>query len=267
MTRTAAAAGSSTTLDPVAIRIRGLAVAYQGRDALRDVDLDVPCGRVTAIVGPSGCGKSSLLSAINRMTDLIPGCVVRGRLEVEGADAAATDPVLLRRRVGMIFQRPNPFPMSVRKNLHLPLADHGCRGWRRRQRIAEAVLRRTGLWDEVAQRLDAPATTLSGGQQQRLCVARALTLEPRVLLMDEPCSALDPIASETIERLILDMRGSYTVVVVTHNLAQARRLADHIAVMWTSEGAGRLVEAGPAREIFERPRSPITRAYLEGARG
>lgn len=250
----------------MAIRVRDLKVAYAGRCAVSGVTLDVPRGQITAIIGPSGCGKTSVLSSLNRLTDLIPGAQVSGQVHINGVNVLAPrhDTVALRRKVGKIFQRPNPFPLSIRRNLDLPLRDLGMGDAGERADRIEAVLRRVGLWAEVADRLDAPAQGLSGGQQQRLCIARALVLEPEILLMDEPCSALDPIASGVVERLIGELRGDYTVVVVTHNLQQARRIADRLAVFWTSNGAGCLVEAGPAKAIFERPSNAITAAYLEG---
>ncbi len=175
--------------------------------------------------------------------------------------------IALRRRVGMIFQKPNPLPLSIRKNLTFPLKQHGLCRRNERDAKAEIALRRVGLWDEVKDRIDAPASGLSGGQQQRLCIARALALDPKVLLMDEPCSALDPIASGVVEDLIASLRGNYTVVVVTHNLAQARRIADDVVMFWVRDGAGTVVEAGSARQVFESPQSEITAAYLRGERG
>jgi len=252
-----------------AIRLDDVGVRYGDVVALHDVSLDIPAGMITAIVGPSGCGKSSLLASINRMTDLTPGAVVDGQVTVAGRHVHhnGVDLIGLRRRVGMIFQRPNPFPMSIRRNLTLALREHGVRDRATRDAITQRVLRDVGLWDEVADRLDASALKLSGGQQQRLCIARALALEPDVLLMDEPCSALDPIASATVERLIASLRDRYTVVIVTHNLAQARRLADHVAVMWVQDGAGRLIEHGETRRVFDSPRHELTASYVRGLRG
>ena len=255
--------------EPPLVEVRNLSVSYRGRSALRGVDLDIRAGRITALIGPSGCGKTSLLSCLNRMTDLIPGCEVRGSVRIAGLDVSnpGTDVMAVRRWVGMIFQKPNPFPLSIRENLHLPLREHGQREQRERDDLAEQVLREVGLWDEVRDRLDASALSLSGGQKQRLCIARALTLRPQLLLMDEPCSALDPIAMETIEQAILRMRGLYTLVIVTHNLAQARRLADDVGVFWVRNGSGQLVEFGPTEEIFERARDPDVSAYVHGQRG
>jgi len=251
------------------IRTEGLSVAYGATVAVRDVSLTVQAGRILAIVGPSGCGKSTFLSALNRMTDLIPHAVVTGRVLVNGKDVHSRESPLteLRRRVGMIFQSPNPFPTSIRKNIQLALKEHGMRRAAALEAKTEAVLRDVGLWDEVQDRLDSSALTLSGGQQQRLCIARALALQPEVLLMDEPCSALDPIAAGHVEALISSLRGRYTVVIVTHNLAQARRIADDMAVFWLRDGAGQMIEYGPAERLFTQPRDPISAAYLNGSRG
>ncbi|MFN3649473.1 MAG: phosphate ABC transporter ATP-binding protein [Armatimonadota bacterium] len=253
----------------VLLQATDLAVAYGKRTALRGVTLPVREGVVTALIGPSGCGKTSFLSCVNRLTDLVPGCRVSGSLRLAGVELL--DPGLdlpsLRRRVGMIFQRPNPFPLSIRQNLLLPLREHRLGTPAECEALAERALRDVGLWEEVKDRLDAPALSLSGGQQQRLCFARALTLRPEVLLLDEPCSALDPLATGVVEELILRLRGEYTVVIVTHNLAQARRLADDAALFWLRDGAGCLVEHGPAAQLFEAPRQPETADYVRGVRG
>ena len=251
------------------ITVRGLSCAYSGELAFQDVDLDVPKGQITALIGPSGCGKTSLLQSLNRLTDLIPGCRVEGQIHLANLDALSktVDTVALRRRVGMIFQKPNPFPLSIRRNLDLPLREHGMKSKSRRAETVEKVLRDVGLWDEVKIRLDESAAKLSGGQKQRLCIARALALEPKVILFDEPCSALDPLSSGVVEDLIYGLRGRYTVVIVTHNLAQARRIADRVAFFWTRDGIGRLVEQGSVVEVFERPRHELTRGYVEGMRG
>ena len=250
------------------LKAESLSVSYGDQTALKDVDLTMTEGRITALIGPSGCGKTSFLSCFNRMTDLIPGCRVSGSAAVGELDIFApdTDVLDLRRRVGMVFQKPNPFPLSIRRNLELPLREQGVRGTRLDE-IVEDVLTGVGLWDEVKDRLDRPALALSGGQQQRLCIARALALEPEVLLCDEPCSALDPISSGVVEDLIADLRDRYTVVIVTHNLAQARRIADHVAFFWLRDGAGCLIEDGPGDTIFEAPRNELTAAYVHGARG
>jgi phosphate transport system ATP-binding protein len=251
------------------IQTEALSVTYGTRGALRDVSITIPAGHTTAIVGPSGCGKSSFLAALNRLTDLIPGARLDGRVLIDGREIGDRHRTAaeLRRQVGMIFQKPNPFPMSIRKNLQLALREHGERQRDVLDAITEEVLRDVGLWDEVEDRLEASALQLSGGQQQRLCIARALTLRPQVLLMDEPCSALDPIAAAKVEELIGRLRGRYTIVVVTHNLAQARRIADEIAVFWMQDGAGVLIEQGPTERLFSQPQNPITAAYLTGAQG
>ncbi len=256
--------------DPVPqLSVRQLSVAYGERAVLEDVSLDIYQGCITALIGPSGCGKTSFLSALNRMTDMIPGAHVSGSIAFEGQDLLARDRDLLtlRRRIGMIFQKPNPFPLSIWRNLALPLHEHGVKSRTlARDRITRA-LRDVGLWDEVSDRLDAPALSLSGGQQQRLCIARALVLEPEVLLMDEPCSALDPIASGVVEELIQRLRGRYTLVVVTHNLAQARRIANYAAFFWMKERVGRLVEFGQCQQVFEAPANRLTAAYVSGQKG
>jgi len=248
---------------------RDVAVSYAGIDAVRGVSLPIYRGCITAIMGPSGCGKSSFLASLNRMTDLVEDCRVSGGITLDGQDirAPGIDVIGLRRRIGMIFQRPNPFPMSIVENITFPLRQHGLRNRRECADRAEQVLRQVGLWDEVANRLGSPALALSGGQQQRLCLARALALDPEVLLLDEPCSALDPVASGVVEDLVDSLRGRYTTVIVTHNLSQARRIADDVAMFWTMDGVGALVEHGPAQEIFESPRSEITAAFLRGERG
>jgi phosphate transport system ATP-binding protein len=244
-----------------------LEVAYGETVALCDVTLLMPAGQITAIVGPSGCGKSSFLAALNRMTETIPGCRTSGEVHIGSKRVdQVTDLSDLRRRVGMIFQKPNPFPMSVLRNLTFPLREHGADPQEAKS-AAEQALRSVGLWDEVSSRLDTPARSLSGGQQQRLCIARALALTPEVILLDEPCSALDPISSAVVEDLIVSLKDRYTVVTVTHNLAQARRIADRVAVFWIRDGSGRLIEHGTTEQIFEHPSDPLTAAYINEARG
>ena len=249
--------------------IRRLSVSYGDATALGGVDLDIHRGRITAIIGPSGCGKSSFLNCLNRMTDLLPGCRVDGRLSFEDQDILDRniDLIALRRRVGMIFQRPNPFPLSIHRNLDLPLKELGISSRRQRHEVIERSLDAAGLWHEVKDRLDSSALALSGGQQQRLCIARALVLEPEVLLFDEPCSALDPISSGIVEDLILKLKEQATILIVTHNLRQARRVADHVAMFWHDGTHGQLLEEGPAPSFFESPRHPVTAAYLDGSRG
>jgi phosphate transport system ATP-binding protein len=200
---------------------------------------------------------------------MIPGCHVGGRVAIDGADIrdGRADVRLLRCKVGMIFQKPNPFPLSIRRNIDMPLKEHGVASGAEREARLEEALTEVGLWREVKDRLDKPALSLSGGQQQRLCIARALALRPEVLLMDEPCSALDPMSSAVIEDLIVRMKQRYTIAIVTHNLAQARRIADDLAIFWTVDGVGRVIEQGPAEALFTAPAHPISASYLSGARG
>ena len=254
---------------PVRLEADQVSVRFGERWALSDVSLAFPEGSVTAIVGPSGCGKSSFLQTLNRLTDLVPGCRTTGRVLLDGEDIAApgVDQLSVRRRIGMIFQKPNPFPLSIHRNFELPLREHGIRARSEIEARIEASLRSVGLWEEVEDRLENTATRLSGGQQQRLCLARALALDPEVVLLDEPCSALDPLSSAVVEDLIASLGGRYTVIVVTHNLPQARRIADRIALFWVVDGTGRLIEVAETETFFERPHHRLTRDYVSGARG
>jgi phosphate transport system ATP-binding protein len=249
--------------------IDGLSVAYDGKTILDNVSLSIYRGCITALIGPSGCGKTSFLSTLNRLTDLIPNAKVTGSIRFESKDllSASTAVASLRRRIGFIFQKPNPFPLSIRRNLELPLKEHGLRDRQLLRSKIEEVLRDVGLWDEVHDRLDSPALALSGGQQQRLCIARAIALEPSVLLMDEPCSALDPISSAVVEQLILRLKGRYTIVIVTHNLAQAKRIANYAGFFWMKERIGNLVEFGQCQQLFDAPREALTAAYVQGVSG
>lgn len=251
------------------IQTTDLSLHYGLKPAFKSVSMAAPAGSITALVGPSGCGKTSFLSCLNRLTDLIPGAQVSGQIRLGDQDIcqSSINLIALRRRVGMIFQKPNPFPLSIWKNLALPLREHGMGNGHQVDQIIETTLQDVGLWDEVKDRLKAPALALSGGQQQRLCIARALVLKPEILLMDEPCSALDPLASGIVEDLIARLRQRYTVIVVTHNLAQARRIADYTALFWVQEGVGRLVEHGATPQIFEAPQADLTAAYVGGIRG
>jgi phosphate transport system ATP-binding protein len=251
------------------MQISGLSVAYHGKPALQDVSLDIHAGCITALIGPSGCGKTSFLSCLNRLTDLIPGCAITGGIRFESMDliSPGVDVQTLRREVGMVFQKPNPFPLSIRRNLEMPLREHGCRDRAEIEARIEEALTAVGLWAEVKDRLQAPALSLSGGQQQRLCIARALVLKPRVLLMDEPCSALDPISSGVVEALIKELQGRYTIVIVTHNLAQARRIANYAALFWVRDQAGTVIEFGRCQQVFDAPREPLTAAYVAGRAG
>ena len=246
-----------------------LSLFYEDKPAFQNVSLPINRQRITALVGPSGCGKTSFLNCLNRLTDLIPKCRVTGRITLDSVDihTSSTDVVALRSRVGMIFQKPTPFPISIRKNIVLPLAEHGVHRKVDQNQVLEIVLRDVGLWEEVKDRLNTPAVSLSGGQQQRLCIARTLALKPEVILFDEPCSALDPIASGVVEELIANLGKAYTVVIVTHNLPQARRIADFTAFFWLLENTGQLIEYGSTETIFENPKKAITAAYVNGAKG
>lgn len=244
-------------------------MCYGSRHAVEDVSLSITQGTIIAFVGPSGSGKTSFLTCLNRLTDLVPDCRVTGSIRFDNIDILSpdTDVLQLRRRIGMIFQKPNPFPFSILKNLVLPLKEHGIRDPATIHARVQESLTRVGLWEEVRDRLHSSALTLSGGQQQRLCIARALILSPEVLLMDEPCSALDPLSSGIVEDLITSLRGSYTIVMVTHNLAQARRVADHVALFWLQSNSGRLIESQPTREFFHHPIHELTKEYIHGVRG
>jgi phosphate transport system ATP-binding protein len=246
----------------------GLSAWYGTAQALRNLTFDIPKNRVTAIIGPSGCGKSTLIRCLNRMNDLIPGFRAEGRVTYHDEDifGPAADPVLLRRHIGMVFQKPNPFPKSVFDNVAFGPRINGYTGDLRA--VVEESLRRAALWDEVKDKLGASGLALSGGQQQRLCIARALAVEPDVLLMDEPCSALDPIATYRIEELITDLARDYSIVIVTHNMQQASRVSDLTAFLLAGEErTGELVEFGPTRDLFTRPTDERTEAYITGRFG
>jgi phosphate transport system ATP-binding protein len=246
------------------IEVRGLNAWFRGTHALRDVSLAVPQNTVLAIIGPSGCGKSTFVRCINRMHELVAGARQSGEVLVDGQDlhARRVDPASLRRRVGMVFQRPNPFPtMSIFDNVVAGLKLNGIRG--NYAERAEKGLRQAALWDEVKDRLQHSALSLSGGQQQRLCIARSLAIEPEVLLMDEPASALDPIATARIEELIHELRESLTIVIVTHNMQQAARVSDATAFFYLGE----LIEHGPTEQIFTNPREGRTEDYVTGKFG
>ncbi|MBW4622568.1 MAG: phosphate ABC transporter ATP-binding protein [Cyanosarcina radialis HA8281-LM2] len=251
------------------IQTERLSLRYGCKTAFCDVNLSIPVGCITALVGPSGCGKSSFLCCLNRLTDLIPCCQVSGKVRLGKLDILnpKIDPIALRRRVSLISQKPNPFPLSIWQNIALPLKEHGLRNREEIDRIVEQSLRDVGLWDEVKDRLKDSALALSGGQQQRLCIARALALKPEALLLDEPCSALDPISSSVVEDLIVSLKHHYTLLIVTHNLAQARRIADYVACFWVKDDSGQLIECGSAEQVFADPQSPITAAYVNGIRG
>ncbi|QLG60412.1 phosphate ABC transporter ATP-binding protein [Halorarum salinum] len=256
--------GPGSGASRTAIAARGLTVSYGDEVALRPVDVDVPERRVTAIIGPSGCGKSTFLRCINRMNDRVDSCRVEGELLFEGKDVYDddVDPVALRRRIGMVFQQPNPFPKSIYDNVAYGLRVQG-RTDDLDERV-ERALRRSALWDEVSHRLDESGLELSGGQQQRLCIARAIAPDPDVLLMDEPASALDPVATSKVEDLIADLAEEYTVVVVTHNMQQAARISDETAVFLTG---GELVEFGDTATVFGNPESDRVEDYITGKFG
>jgi phosphate transport system ATP-binding protein len=244
-------------------------IYYGDFRAVRDTRLAVARNTITAFIGPSGCGKSTVLRSINRMNDLIRGFRFEGQVRFRGQDVYApkVDPVAVRRYIGMVFQQPNPFAMSIRRNVAFGLRLNGYAG--DVDQKVEQALRGAALWDEVRDKLKASGLSLSGGQQQRLCIARAIATEPEVLLMDEPCSALDPIATSKIEDLMQELRRKYTIAIVTHNLQQAKRVADQTAFLYvdTSQGGrtGYLVEHGPTKEMFENPKEKYTQDYLEGA--
>jgi len=246
------------------IETENLSFFYGKEQALRDVSLSIPLEGVTAIMGPSGCGKSTLLRAFNRMYELYRGARVVGRITFLGQDLLKADPVVLRRHIGMVFQRPNPFPKSVFDNVAYGPKVHGIRKRSALQGIVEESLRCAALWDEVKDRLKDSAFSLSGGQQQRLCIARALAVRPEVLLMDEPCSALDPKATDKIEATTRELAEELTVVVVTHNLQQAGRISDNVAVLLAG---GELAEFGPTRAVFEDPEDGRVADYLCGRFG
>jgi len=234
--------------------------------AIKDVDLSIPSNKITAIIGPSGCGKSTLIRCMNRMHEVVRGTRVTGKVIIDGRDiyAPGTDSVLVRRKVGMVFQKPNPFPtMNIYDNVVAGLRLNGERDWKILDATAERSLKLAALWDEVKDHLDASGVSISGGQQQRLCIARALAVEPEVLLLDEPCSALDPIATAKIEDLLFDLKRSYTLVIVTHNMQQAARIADYTAFMYLGE----LIEFGETTKIFENPEKELTEKYITGRFG
>jgi len=250
---------------PPKMRMEGVSVAYGAKVAVKDVTMDLPDRRVTAFIGPSGCGKSTVLRCLNRMNDTVPGCVVTGRITLDDSDVLGptTDVVTLRRRVGMVFQQPNPFPKSIRDNVAYGPRIAGLASGADLEGIVEHALRQAALWEEVSDRLDDPALGLSGGQQQRVCIARALAVAPEVLLLDEPTSALDPIATARIEELVMELKSDYAIVIVTHNMQQAQRVADDTAVFYL----GSLLEHRQTEGVFDDPRDDRVRAYVQGAFG
>lgn len=256
----------SPPVGPIKIAARDVSVFYEGKQALYDVSLDIPDKTVTALIGPSGCGKSTFLRTMNRMNDTISGAKVTGRIAMDGEDIndRSIDPVLLRARVGMVFQRPNPFPKSIYENVAYGPKIHGLVSAKAEMDdVVERALKRAGLWEEVADRLQSSAMGLSGGQQQRLVIARAIAVNPEVILMDEPCSALDPIATARIEELIDELRERFCIVIVTHSMAQAARVSQRTAFFHM----GRLVETGDTEDIFQNPRERRTLDYITGRFG
>ena len=263
----ASTADGGKPLNPI-VRANGLSVYYAAQMALSDISLDFPSNKVTSIIGPSGCGKSTLLRCFNRMNDLIPVFRMTGQIQFDGQDlyGPGIDPTEIRYQIGMVFQRPNPFPKSIFDNVAFGPKMNGYRG--KMDELVEESLRRAALWDEVKDRLKTSALALSGGQQQRLCIARALAVQPRVILMDEPCSALDPIATLAIEELMRELSEDYSIIIVTHNMQQAARASDYTAfLMGAEDRVGRLVEYGETRQIFTNPTDERTEAYITGRFG
>ncbi|HUX66863.1 MAG TPA: phosphate ABC transporter ATP-binding protein PstB [Terriglobales bacterium] len=251
---------------PPVVEVRGVNFHYHHRQVLFDLELEVFEHEILALIGPSGCGKSTFLRSLNRMNDLIPGARLSGQVRIQGENvyAPGADVIALRRRVGMVFQRSNPFPFSIEENVAYGLRTNNlARGARQRAEVVERSLRAAGLWEEVKDRLRSPALALSGGQQQRLCIARALAIEPQILLMDEPASALDPIATARIEELALELKQHYTLVIVTHNLQQAARISDRTSFFLS----GRIIETGNTQQLFTQPAKQETEDYITGRFG
>ena len=251
-------AGHSTSMG-----VEDVNLYYGDFHALKDVTLDMPANQITALIGPSGCGKSTLLRCLDRMNDRVQGCRVEGKITLGDEDIKDIDPYDLRRRVGMVFQHPNPFPLTIYENVVYGLRRQGRRPKSELDGVVESTLRRVGLWDEVKDKLKASGLSLSGGQQQRLCIARALAVDPEVLLMDEPTSALDPISTSLVEELASELAHDHTVVIVTHNMQQAARISNQTAFFYLGE----LVEVGPTAELFVRPKKKQTEDYLTGRFG
>jgi len=260
----------STHKNGIKLKTDAVNLFYGKFQCLKTVTLGIPRCSITAIIGPSGCGKSSLLRLFNRMNDLIPNARVKGDIELDGVNIydKSLDVVDLRKRVGMVFQKPNPFPMSIYDNIAFGPRQHGKNNRNELDKIVENVLHHAALWDEVKDKLDQSALALSGGQQQRLCIARVLAVEPEVILMDEPCSALDPVATLKIEDLMRALVANYTILIVTHNMQQAARVSDMAAfMMMTEDRAGELVEFGPTSKIFTNPKDKRTEDYITGRFG
>ncbi|MFM7085669.1 MAG: phosphate ABC transporter ATP-binding protein PstB [Cyanobium sp.] len=253
--------------------LEGVTISYGSFEAVRNVYMDIPYGKVTAFIGPSGCGKSTVLRALNRMNDLIPGCHLKGKVIFEGQDLyhSRVDPVEVRRRIGMVFQKPNPFPKSIYENIAFGARINGYRG--NMDELVERSLRKAAVWDECKDKLQESGLALSGGQQQRLCIARAIATEPEVILMDEPCSALDPISTLKIEETMHELKRNYTIIIVTHNMQQAVRVADRTAffnaeaIEGGSGKVGYLVEYSDTEKIFNAPAQKVTQDYVSGRFG
>ncbi len=255
----------SLSREDITIQVKDLNLFYGKDQALKNVNLQIPSKRVTAFIGPSGCGKSTLLRCFNRMNDLIDICRIEGAIELEGREIydASVDVPELRRRVGMVFQKPNPFPKSIYENIAYGLRLQGVKSRRKLDQVVEQALRRAALWDEVKDRLGDNALGLSGGQQQRLVIARAIAIEPEVLLLDEPASALDPISTAKIEELIYELKEEYTIMIVTHNMQQAARVSDYTAYMYMGE----MIEFGDTVKVFTNPSQKATEDYITGRYG
>ncbi len=264
--------GADNAQAPADIKINtvNLAVFYGKFKAIDDINISIPAQKITAIIGPSGCGKSTLLRSFNRMNDLVPRSRIEGELHLDGENifAPGVDVVSIRRRIGMVFQRPNPFPMSIFENVAYGPRLYGIRNNKVLSEIVENSLKQAALWDEVKDKLNNSGMALSGGQQQRLCIARALAVEPEVILMDEPASALDPVSTLKIEDLMQTLKNNYTIVIVTHNMQQAARVSDFTAFMMiNSTRAGMMVEFGPTPQIFTKPKNKQTEDYVTGRFG
>jgi phosphate transport system ATP-binding protein len=261
--------GKSSNLEPkhrYKVSIRGLNAWFGTKQALKNINLDIEENTVTAIIGPSGCGKTTLIRCLNRMHEMTPGSAASGQVHLDDVDIydKKVDPVVIKRRIGMVFQKPNPFPtMSIYDNVAAGLRLNGLKNKHLIENVVKESLVGSALWEEVQHDLDHPGISLSGGQQQRLCIARALAMQPEVLLMDEPTSALDPIATSKIEELINDLKKELTIIMVTHNMQQAARIADFTAFMYL----GDLVEHGPTKQIFENPKQELTERYISGKFG
>jgi phosphate transport system ATP-binding protein len=263
----------SSSSGDICMSLQNVSISYGSFEAVKNVFLDIPHGKVTAFIGPSGCGKSTVLRALNRMNDLIPGCSLKGRVIFDGHDLydQRVDPVEVRRRIGMVFQKPNPFPKSIYENIAFGARINGYRG--DMDELVERSLRKAAVWDECKDKLRQSGFSLSGGQQQRLCIARAIATEPEVILMDEPCSALDPISTLKIEETMHELKKNYTIVIVTHNMQQAVRVADMTAfynaeaVEGGSGKVGYLVEFAPTEKIFNAPAEQATMDYVSGRFG